>query len=333
MKNPTIRYLAWYLIRALLGTILLLFIISAVRILLLPPDALSTARPPWNQALVLPDQLVNRLIGKTAQRQTVASPYAPQPTHPSGLGPSQPGVLSMPSMPNMPDTPGALSERERSSIPNSPNVPSTAPAISAQWGVTLSPMTTVYGKDGKRIGKAMPGALLKVHQNRESNAGKLLICSIVLNGKARRDVVIRERDVMLQQGQLAHTTPRQRDLCKRLARLLAQLSAHNTSAPKDHRNQTAAYKKAASEYRSYVKKCNALIKEYEASTGPRRMEVADTLRLLKHDKARLLAAYKAAKQEQDASQPTTRPRDPAADAKRQQLRQAIATLEKEIATL
>jgi hypothetical protein len=330
MKNPTIRYLAGYLIRALLGTILLLFIISAVRILLLPPDALSTARPPWSLALVLPDQLVNRLIGKNAQRQTVASPYAPQPTQPSGPPPSQPGVLSMPSMPDMP---GALSELELSSIPNPPNEPITAPEISTQWGVTLSPMTTVYGKDGKRIGKAMPGALLKVHQHRESNAGKLLICSIVVNGKARRDVVIRERDVMLQQGQLAHTTPRQRDLCIRLARLLAQLSAHNTSAPKDHRNQTAAYKKAASEYRSYVKKCNALIKEYKASTGPRLMEVADTLRLLKHDKARLLAAYEAAKQEQDASKPTTRPRAPAADAKRQRLRQAIATLEKEIATL
>ena len=62
------------------------------------------------------------------------------------------------------------------------------------------------------------------------------------------------------------------------------------------------------------------------------MEIADTLRLLKHDKAKLLAAYETAKQEQDASQPTTRPRDPAADAKRQRLLQDIATLEKEIAT-
>ena len=138
---------------------------------------------------------------------------------------------------------------------------------------------------------------------------------------------------MLQQGQLSHTTPQERDRYIRLARLRAQLSTHNASASKAPRNQTAAYKKAASEYRSYVKQCNALIKEYKASTGPRRMEVADTLRLLKHDKARLLAAYKTAKQEQDASQPTSRPRDPAADAKRQRLRQAIATLEKEIETL
>ncbi len=322
MKNPTARYLAGYLIRALLGTTLLLFIISAVRILVLPPDALSTARTPWNKALGLPDQLVNRLIGKSARLQKVASRYAPQlgtrPTQPSAFAPYQPEGLSMPSMPNMPDQ---------------PNVPSTAPALGAQWGVTMSPATTVYSKDGKSIGQASPGTLLKVHQTKTSKSGKLVICSLVLNGVTRRDAIIRVRDVMLKQGQLADTTQRERVLCTRLAELLAQLSAHKTSAPKEPRNQTAAYKKAASEYRSYVKKCNAMLKEYNSSTGPRRMEIADTLRLLKHDKDRLLAAYEAAKREQDASHPTTLPRDTAADAKRQRLLQDIATLKNEIATL
>jgi hypothetical protein len=341
MKNPSSRYLAGYVFRALLGTAIVLCAISAARILLLNPGTLKDA-PPWDMALQLPDRLVHQIVDKLDTRNAPAPttptqvPYAPQPQHaqPTAsieqLPPvaSHPEMPSMPSMPSMPDT----HVTDPSSV-----APSTDDTV--EWGTTIASAASIYDATGKRLGQVPAGTLLEVKQHKESSAGDLLVCTLIVGGKRRpQAVIVRNRDVIVNRGNLAAASERERALRVQYARILAGIATRKQQL-KDgaagSNPQKQQYVDAAREYKQFAERANRLREEYNTSSGPRRMEVADELRRLKHDEVKIVSAYKAAKQQHEEWKQNHKTTAPATDQDPtiQRLRQQKAATEDELAKL
>ncbi len=340
MKNPSTRYLIGYLFRALLGTVLVLCIFSAVRILYFTPDQINATQTPWDKPLIFTDRLACILLDKVAAwkdtEETPASPtYAfpsPSSTDPE-YTPQQPSMSvtpPQPSMPNMPSTP---------TMPSRLDMPVAQTTPNAQWGVTRSPKNPVYSMEGKRLGYAAPGSLLKVHRHQNGSGSDLVVCSIVLNGQTQPAAILRMSDTMIQQGALSATTERERELRIQQAKLLAQITERTNTLTQSDAGGSAKseeYRKAVRDYNVYAKKANALRKAYDAASGPQRMEFADELRLLKHKENDIVGAYKAAK-EKEARQPTALPASPSvnpnADPLIQRLRQDLTATEEALSSL
>jgi hypothetical protein len=129
MKSPSSRYLTGCVLRAILGTFLLLCAISAVRTHWIGPDACGEIPPPWDKALILPDRLVHLAITKIAEKrstqpststslppqpslqssESVTAPASPPSTPlspPSTPLSPTPAMAKLPAMPSMPDMPG-----------------------------------------------------------------------------------------------------------------------------------------------------------------------------------------------------------------------------------
>ncbi len=353
MKSPSSRFLLGYTIRAILGTVLVLCAISAVRIRLIPDRLIQETAPPWDKAMILPDQFVTFLFAKYDARQGEDAPPAPPsplldppPSLPSsppptvastGLPeiPAPPTMPTMPSMPSMPDTPG---------IPSAPGLPDmpSPPAVTAEsggWGVTVAPQARVYNLEGKSIGLAPAGSLFKVLASKTSSKGDLIVCTVVVDGKKHPRAIIREGDVVLHGGALADTTAEQRSLCVRHAKLLAGIQARETQlrdASTGNNPHKAEYAKASRAYKQFAKRNNALLKEYEAASGPRRMELANELRSLKLARPRIEEAYQSAKSKyaawKDQAPPAEAP-DLEGDSELQRLRQEVAKVERQLNTL
>ena len=122
MKSPSSRYLTGYVLRAILGTFLLLCAISAARICWIGPDACGAIAPPWDKALILPDRLVHLAIAKIADKRAAqpspSTSLPPQPSLQSSESVAEPAspqstphvptpaMAELPAMPSMPDMPG-----------------------------------------------------------------------------------------------------------------------------------------------------------------------------------------------------------------------------------
>jgi hypothetical protein len=124
MKSPSSRYLTGYILRAMLGTFLLLCAISAARTYWIGPDAWGEIPPPWDKALILPDRLIHLAIAKISEKhapqqptdplQSMSTSHTPSPqqststTHdprPMSHTPHVPAMAELPAMPSMPDMP------------------------------------------------------------------------------------------------------------------------------------------------------------------------------------------------------------------------------------
>jgi hypothetical protein len=123
------------------------------------------------------------------------------------------------------------------------------------------------------------------------------------------------------------------------ARVLAEITAREDEirADAEGRNpQAAQYAKALNEYKQFAKKAKATREAYNSASGPRRMELADALRALKHDETRIVEAYKSAKRQNEEwkqNRPTPKVPDFNRDQELARLRQRAETIEQEIARL
>lgn len=361
MKSPSSRYLTGYFIRAVLGTALVLCAISTVRIRWVAPEDRADPSPPWDKALILPDQLVLYAIGKLDERLAAQAlppadseppspppgptqtPTAPPPSTPRPSPPS--GMPDMPSMPAMPDMPGAPKLPEMPSMPGMPSLsepppsarpsPATKPKSTGEWGVTIAPEASVYGMDKKRIGRVPAGTLLKVIRQIPNEKDSLVVCTIVVDGKRVPEAVVRKRNTAVHKGPLTDTTSKERDLRVLHARLLAGITMREAQLRDGDNPHKAAYTEATRTYKQFALKNNALLKEYETATGDRRMKITDELRELKLNRAGVTRRYETAREkytEWKEKNPETKP-DFKNDPKLERLRQEVAGVKQKLSAL
>ncbi len=366
-QSPSAKYLTGYLVRAILGTALVLCAISAARTLLLAPHIKRAAAPTWEKLLELPDQLIDLCFAKfktTPESGTVpgiattgtpepdpqspftstalpASPFVPSTVTPStGTAPPNEALTALPAMPGMPEMP---------SKPGIPTVPSPAPpsfstpttpdtsADAVAWGVATAPETRVYSPQGKLLGNAPAGSLLKVLDRHATAEEEIVVCEIMLNGRRLPKAVVRASEAAIYKGKLSDTSAEERAVRIRHACLLADISARETELKgralgnNPHRTE---YREVAQEYRALAKEANSLKADYEKATGAKRMKIADRLRELKLSEGRVLNRYKDAKKKYSKWKTEHPPRevDLSADPQLRQLQQQLAMLEQQIAS-
>jgi len=358
MSSPSSRYIAGYVVRAILGTALVLCAISAVRVRWIAPESRVDPDPPWDKALILPDRLVQYAFAKLDERRAAKTlppagpepitPHQPEPTHTPTPPPppkAPPGMPDMPTLPSMPETPGTPKLPEMPSMPSMPTLPGepvarpTTPAAkpksSGQWGVTIVPEASVYGMDKKRLGRVPAGTPFKVIRHVSDENEEVIICTIVLGGKRLPQAIIRKRNAALHDGALGDTTEAERDLRVRHAKLLAGITTRENQLRDNSNPHRAEYVAASREYKQFAVRNNTLIKEYDSAEGPRRMELADELRKLKLGRAAITKRYEKAKQryaEWKEKNPASSP-DYESDPKIKRLRQEVAGVEQKLSTL
>jgi len=370
MKSPSARYLTGYVFRAIFGTLLVLGAISAGRIIYPEhlPHTQADESSPWEKSLIYPDRLVNFLLTKYATNLNVnadtniallpdthpATPHSTKilpDTRLSSIATSvarakeehTPPDTRPPThnMPNMPTLPSAASSNTRlasvtTSAARAKEEP--VPPDTGEWGVTIAPKAPIYGTNGKLLGRVPAGSLLKVIRHKKTTSGDLVVCTIMLNGRKQAEAFIRLKDTTLHGGSLSATTSEERTLCIRHARLLADITAREKQLKDSAAGRNPhmkEYAKAAREYKQLATKANTLRKAYNSASGPRRMEIADELRNLKHDEVRISQAYKTAKKQKTAWQiehPATEP-DLDGDSQLQRLRQEVAAVEQKLTAL
>jgi len=306
------------------------------------PRALASVASPWEKALVFPDWVANRLLGHFAPDLDVApqagaallqgESYSARDmahvrTSPPPPAVAQPAQPQRPGMPTFPDV-----AKTHTSTDTEATATLTA-TDSQEWGVTITPATSVYATDGKLLGHVPAGSLLTVSEHKQSTQGDLVVCAIMLNGKRVPAVIVKTKDTTLYVGSIATTTPRQRELCIQRANSLAQIVERRdalNAAAATRNPHAAAYAKAVAEYREFGKRVKSLREAYDKATGPRRMEIADALRELKPDERRIAGAYKAAKQANDAwkTENSDDVPDVEGDPQIQKLRSDVAALER-----
>ena len=145
------------------------------------------------------------------------------------------------------------------------------------------------------MGHLPAGKMFSVVRHKPSSKGDLLICTV---GRSAKQIIIRREDAILYKCDISATTPEQRRLCTEQAKLLGAISSRKAQLKKasgDSNPYAAEYKRALREYKSFAKKNNALLEEYNNASGPHRMEVADELRLIKEKSARIIEEFGAIK--------------------------------------
>jgi len=358
MSNSTPGYLTGFVVRFILGTALVLCAISAVRIIKFndkveDSPAADGSETVWAKSLEYPDKLVMFVLTKYApnmlpmeegedsvaydeppdKETSVSDGYhepekivvAPQPY----VKKRRSGKSDLSGMPVMPDDSDnaspAVHKRPAAVMPS---------GGSGEWGLTINHAAPVYSLKGKKLGKLPPGKAINVLERKLKSKGEFLICT--LEGKSDRKFVLRSRDVITYKCDINAVSEEQRKLCLQQAKILGAISAREDTLKKAAagRNPYAAeYKKALSDYKKFAAKSNALLEEYNNSTGARRMKVADELRLIKEKSAIVVESfneiknkYKGWKSKHGSATPNF-DRDP----KIKQLKQRLAAVEHKLA--
>jgi len=299
-----------------LGTVIVLCAISAVRMIKFSDSIDPDAGSVWEKSMEYPDQFVEFVLLKFAPGMLpadgsggVASAGGSEPSGGGAYAPVYPqsrqsqsqadssaktdDVSKRPDMPGMPNMPGVsdMSAGRGDVTPPSPGIP----AGTGEWGMTIDSSTSVYSLKGKLMGHLPAGKIFSVVRYKSSPKGDLLICTV---GRSTKQIIIRRKDAILYKCDVSDTTPEQRRLCTEQAKLLGAISSRKAQLKKAARGSNpyaAEYKSALREYKSFAKKNNALLEEYNSSSGPRRMEVADELRLIKEKSARITEEFGAIK--------------------------------------
>jgi len=217
-----------------------------------------------------------------------------------------------------------------------PNMPDTqTPATTSEWGLTTDHETAIYSTKGKLLGHISAGNMLIIHKRKNTSEGDFLECTIIKNGKKHKNMIIKSEHAIIYNCNLADITPEQRKLSIQHAKLLGQISKREAQLKKDSTDKNpyaAKYKSALANYKQTAKKNNSLLKAYNNATGPRRMELADQLRLIKHNSEETKKEYTAAKKQYKTwkSQNSSYNIDFGNDSQIHKLQQQIATIENKL---
>jgi hypothetical protein len=303
---------------------------------------------PWEKALIFTDALSNLALEKFMPDLDLDSALAEgllrqdlQTTaHRPPLSETQflPSMQSSSRAPNssMPSLPGP-SPLTQQPAPSPPAAPTVVINTIKEWGVIIVPNAPVYTVKGNNIGKTPAGTLLTVIDHKDTSNGRFLLCTIAVNGTRQPQALIRREDASIYIGDISNVSQDQRERCVRRARLLAAITDRKAKievANKEQNPHYRTYSNAVKELRAFQAKAKQIQTEYKAATGPRRMELADALRSLKHEQIQLSTEYQSEKKKYTdwKAENAASEVDTANDREILRLRNAISAIEQEIAT-
>ena len=300
------------------------------------PRTWTELSSPAEKALVYPDMFSNFILNRFLSDIDVDIPLAEGLLLQAPTGPRAHRFSS--NTPAMPSLPGATTSEQP---PTAPGDHVVSPIRSAdrtkEWGLIIAPAARTYSLTGKLIGHTPPGSILRVIDHKETAKGFFVICTIGVNGTAQAQSIIRREDASLYLGNISRVSPDQRERCIQRAKLLAAITAREDRLKSDNRSRNphaSTYAQAVKDVRAFQKKAKKLNADYTSASGAKRMELADSLRLLKHDQIRITNDYKAAKRQNDSWKAANATADASTnnDSELRRLQQAVAAIEHEIAT-
>lgn len=171
-----------------------------------------------------------------------------------------------------------------------------------QWGVTVSPLTKCYTRNGKMLGELKPGKLLDIEEVTNTKAGEVALCFPVESIGLKSEFVVRTFDIVIYPGRLADVDGETKKLCLQDAFLRSRIEQEkkNLVAQAEARNPYAAqYTTAKDAHEKYWVKVKDLQAKRDSNKGGDLMKYADELRRLKGQDIALANTLEKAKEKYD----------------------------------
>ncbi len=185
------------------------------------------------------------------------------------------------------------------SSPASVDVANTlrAPDFGAgRFAVAVGASTRCYDAEGKHCGDLVAGSLVTVTETRNSNGGAIAVCLREGAGAADQPLLVRARDLVIRQGDVAQLPPNVRSLLAEHGRASALLRQKRKQAAE--RNPHAAdYQETMTSYRAFVADVKRLTAARDKAEGDERTRYADQLQAMKNKAPALRDAYETSKRE------------------------------------
>ncbi len=203
--------------------------------------------------------------------------------------------------------------------PVPPGGPTVLPATvnEGMWGAITAHNAPLYNQSGARIRVVPAGSLVDVQRLQTVSSGEIIIGTVWSRAGTFQDVMLRRGDVELYlDGALTSTTREQRELVSRRAELLAAIeirAGEMAEAAADRNPHQKDYRQVLTEYKAFSDETDRLMAEFDSSTGSRRMEIANRLRVLKNEQTMLMPRYQEIKQKKERWDERNRNRRPASD--------------------
>jgi hypothetical protein len=243
------------------------------------------------------------LVDELARKQDTASLSALQPMI-SSADPNHSLLntiakyLSRSPGSTQPSTPEPTSETYAKQQPESvkpEQVQSDGPV--KYWGIVREKDSPAWDTSGRLMRKLEPGILVDItNVRRQQRKADLALCNVQWKDRMINDVYITLNHLEIREGSLAEASAKEKQLRKRNAELqvaLADYEEELKNAPPSQAASTANiegpedYKRAKAAMNEFYAKASKLQKEFDASTGARRIEIKEQLWGMKHEEARL----------------------------------------------
>ncbi|HAS83194.1 MAG TPA: hypothetical protein DCS43_11120 [Verrucomicrobia bacterium] len=321
------------------------------------PRSFTSGISPLEKSLIIPDRVVNWLFGMINKQANELPPQIAQPTTPS-YSPDPAETASRPSI-TVSDPPyrgasgNSFSDTQHAPQNDSPSNPTESSPASdptqepaavaarprnpnAMWGASIRTETDIFGQDGKKLRSVPAGSLVSVHSTKQTPKGEVVLCTVGSSQGRFDNVYIRRHDLELYEGQaIVESTKEQRELVSKRARLLAQIETRTKAmetAAKGKNPYQEQYRSVLVEYKGINDQSVALNKEWGSSTGSKRVDLGNKLRLLKNEQANLMPRYQDIKQKKEAweqNNSATKP-DPDTDPQIQNLKEQLRAVDAQL---
>jgi len=290
------------------------------------PRSFTANIRPIEKSLIIPDMAVNWLYGMITKNTAEPPSHTAQPSEPA-FSPDPAEQASRPTIPvtdppyrgvsadsfsgtpppasyDVPPAPAGSAQPASDSTPEPASVVISKPRDpNAMWGTTIRAETDIFGQDGKKMRSVPGGSLVNVHSTKQTQKGEIVLCTIRSSAGKFTNVFIRRKDLELYEGQaIADSTKEQRELVSKRGRILAQIEARSIALETEAKGKNPfqeQYRSVLLEYKRISDQAEALNKEWTTSTGSRRSDLGNQLRLLKNEQANLMPRYQDSKQKKE----------------------------------
>lgn len=296
--------------------------------------------PPIEKSLILPDMLVNLIYKRTLARKEQFGAANGTAANGPSFRPSHEEIAERPAIavhdvPYQGDSPrnSTSPDQTAQTQPTTTTEPAAADEPNAMWGAVTRQDAPVYDKQGKKTRNLPAGSLVDVHETRSSPDGEIILCSVWSKAGTFKDVYLRRDDVELYSGaSLKNSSKEQRMLVSKRAEILGAIEARQkeiNAAAGSKNPHLAEYRESLQKIKALNDEAETVKKEYESTTGARRMELGNRLRSFKNEQFVLMPAYqeiKRKKEEWDRANKENHP-NPADDPLVRQLQQQLDTID------
>ncbi len=166
-----------------------------------------------------------------------------------------------------------------------------------RFAVAAGASIRVYNEDGKHCGDLRAGALvtvLKTSEGNKSSGGDIAVCRQEGAGASDPPLLVRTRDLIIRDGNLAQIPRNVRDLLAAHGRASSQFKRARQAAAQRNPH-AAAYMTATAAHKAFVSDVKRLTAARDQAVGAERIRYSDELHVMKNRAGELQSAYETAR--------------------------------------